>query len=1007
MNLLADTDGAGNVVVAYTYNDANDLYGPDTVTDGNGHVWRFVHDQWGNVHKMTDPRSTVTNYTWGYPAGSVPTVVNSVAASTSFPMGELMSVKEGTKSPTTFAYYEPSGLAQTVTYPAPGTSGSSSTVSESYTYNTYGEPLTITQPNNNATTNGITTTLTYYTNSGAAYLKGQVATITDNLGDVSGFSYDVRGNVAQAVDAQGNATSYSYNILDQPTQATLPATQMTGSGHGYTSYTYAYLGGPVLSAAQYNESNSQVASTTYSYDQEGNTLSVTGTQPSVSYTYDAAYRLTSIKDGNNHVTSYSYNTAGYLKQVVYPGVPGSSPYAAGTADTTTYTSYDNDGNPLTRVDGKNITTTYTYNDPESLLTGISYNDGHTSRVGISYDSYGRAYQVADGGGTTTYSFDDNDGVTNKAVSFSGGPNASLSYSYYPDGSLASVSIPTVGAFQYTYDGAQRLTGMTNLQGQATHYKYLKNDWLSGQTDYFGSASATSGLIIGYTYDALGQPTVIANDKFINNAGTYSPTYNNITYNGLGQVTGFTNANTGATNTYSYDSFNRLHTEAASGGISGTNYSNSYVSDNANNLTTVRNTSGITFNADSQRTNTPFAFDGNGNMVVPGGGQPVTYDAENRMTNFNNAQETNGYFSDGLRAWNNTSSGKVFFLYDDGVPVVELNSSGSVTATNTFGPSGLVSRTAGGSTNWYTFDPQGNTALIYQSVFNFSNPYVTDAYGNIVSGTSAVPYDGFGAQYGNYHDPVTGWYLMGHRFYAPGQGRFVNRDPISYAGGINLYGYTGNDPMNGIDPSGLDMEGTYLHDRQMAMLEGDGDTPQQAAHALWLQNIECEAALWNGLATSMDSLFKGALVVGGVAAWMTDGLSEEAPLGAMAMGDAAEDAGAAQSARDLSALRRTGEGESFLRYESGNPDFTKVTPDKGLLPGTFAAPFEEGLLPQDQVPGEYNLPDPEIPRIVAFPITPPAGTWVIGPRPVIGGPGNEVMFPYGAPPGSVGPGMPVP
>jgi RHS repeat-associated protein len=805
MNLLADTDGAGNVVVAYTYNDPNDLYGPDTVTDGNGHVWRFVHDQWGNVHKMTDPRSTVTNYTWGYPAGSVPTVVNSVAASTSFPMGELMSVKEGTKSPTTFAYYEPSGLAQTVTYPAPGTSGSSSTVSESYTYNTYGEPLTITQPNNNATTNGITTTLTYYTNSGAAYLKGQVATITDNLGDVSGFSYDVRGNVAQAVDAQGNATSYSYNILDQPTQATLPATQMTGSGHGYTSYTYAYLGGPVLSAAQYNESNSQVASTTYSYDQEGNTLSVTGTQPSVSYTYDAAYRLTSIKDGNNHVTSYSYNTAGYLKQVVYPGVPGSSPYAAGTADTTTYTSYDNDGNPLTRVDGKNITTTYTYNDPESLLTGISYNDGHTSRVGISYDSYGRAYQVADGGGTTTYSFDDNDGVTNKAVSFSGGPNASLSYSYYPDGSLASVSIPTVGAFQYTYDGAQRLTGMTNLQGQATHYKYLKNDWLSGQTDYFGSASATSGLIIGYTYDALGQPTVIANDKFINNAGTYSPTYNNITYNGLGQVTGFTNANTGATNTYSYDSFNRLHTEAASGGISGTNYSNSYVSDNANNLTTVRNTSGITFNADSQRTNTPFAFDGNGNMVVPGGGQPVTYDAENRMTNFNNAQETNGYFSDGLRAWNNTSSGKVFFLYDDGVPVVELNSSGSVTATNTFGPSGLVSRTAGGSTNWYTFDPQGNTALIYQSVFNFSNPYVTDAYGNLVSGTSAVPFDGFGAQYGNYHDPITGWYLMGHRFYAPGQGRFVNRDPIGYDGGINLYGYADNDPMNLIDPSGFDVQ----------------------------------------------------------------------------------------------------------------------------------------------------------------------------------------------------------
>jgi RHS repeat-associated protein len=215
---------------------------------------------------------------------------------------------------------------------------------------------------------------------------------------------------------------------------------------------------------------------------------------------------------------------------------------------------------------------------------------------------------------------------------------------------------------------------------------------------------------------------------------------------------------------------------------------------------------------------------------------------------------------------------------------------------------LVSRTAGGSTNWYTFDPQGNTALIYQSVFNFSNPYVTDAYGNLVSGTSAVPYDGFGAQYGNYHDPITGWYLMGHRFYAPGQGRFINRDPIGYGGGINLYAYTGNDPMNGADPSGFSMTGAYQNDRQMANLEYDGMTPDQAARAIWWHNIECEAAFWNGLAADVDPWFKGAMVVGAGAAAVTDGLSEEAPLGALALGDAAEDEGAAQAARDMAGLQ---------------------------------------------------------------------------------------------------------
>ena len=32
--------------------------------------------------------------------------------------------------------------------------------------------------------------------------------------------------------------------------------------------------------------------------------------------------------------------------------------------------------------------------------------------------------------------------------------------------------------------------------------------------------------------------------------------------------------------------------------------------------------------------------------------------------------------------------------------------------------------------------------------------------------------------------------------------FVNRDPIVYAGGVNLCSYVGNNPMKGVDPSGL-------------------------------------------------------------------------------------------------------------------------------------------------------------------------------------------------------------
>ena len=54
---------------------------------------------------------------------------------------------------------------------------------------------------------------------------------------------------------------------------------------------------------------------------------------------------------------------------------------------------------------------------------------------------------------------------------------------------------------------------------------------------------------------------------------------------------------------------------------------------------------------------------------------------------------------------------------------------------------------------------------------------------------------------------TGLMLMGHRFYDPsgpggGTGRFLNRDPIGFRGGLNLFEYAGSNPVMSTDPSGL-------------------------------------------------------------------------------------------------------------------------------------------------------------------------------------------------------------
>jgi RHS repeat-associated protein len=56
------------------------------------------------------------------------------------------------------------------------------------------------------------------------------------------------------------------------------------------------------------------------------------------------------------------------------------------------------------------------------------------------------------------------------------------------------------------------------------------------------------------------------------------------------------------------------------------------------------------------------------------------------------------------------------------------------------------------------------------------------------------------------DAETGLYHLGARLLDTDQGRFISRDPLEYgAGDANLYGYTGENPTNATDPSGLDWQ----------------------------------------------------------------------------------------------------------------------------------------------------------------------------------------------------------
>src|ERR1051325_3533525 len=206
------------------------------------------------------------------------------------------------------------------------------------------------------------TTLNYTTDGGYSQAAkiAQPLTITDNLGHATHVRYDSQGRTLSTTDALGNETDLSYNLIGQRDTTTYPATGQTGSGHSHTTSAYLYVGGPLTTITAFDESNAQVRQVTRTYGLEGELLSVGGSTEPVMNTYDALYRIKTLKDGNNNTTTYAYNNIGLASSITMPG-----------SEVTQFTSYDNAGNLLQRIDGNNVTTNYVYNDAESLLTDIN------------------------------------------------------------------------------------------------------------------------------------------------------------------------------------------------------------------------------------------------------------------------------------------------------------------------------------------------------------------------------------------------------------------------------------------------------------------------------------------------------------------------------------------------------------------------------------------------------------------------------------------------------------
>ena len=802
----------GDIVIKRIFSDSDTPFRPSSVQVGDGTnppTWTFDWDQYSQLLSTTTPKDVTTTYTRSF---------------TNFALGEVTEVEVGDLTSTQFTYYQPSGQVHEVKTPIPGEVGTNNRQTTTYEYDSMGNVTSVTSPGNNA---GATRTATL--DYGSTPMLGLPISATDPLDNETTFTYTERGMQETVTDPLGNMTETTYTITDQVDTVVLPATGSSGTGHAQLQNTYLFPGGPLTQANALDESGSTVRTVDYTYGKEGELLTKTGSTEPVTLTYNSAYMTKTVADGNSNATTYTYNTKGQLTKISYPGATGAN------FDQIQFSNYDLLGRALTRVDGRGQETTYTYGDLDLNLTEIEYASDSSQNVTIEYDDYDRVTELVDGSGSATAEYDDL-GLTSEATrTYTGISAKTATYTYYPDGSRETMVNPA-GTWEYLYDLNGRCTEMESPAG-TSEISYFDNGWIAGRTLPNGSYST-------YTYNALGLLTELVNKKSDNSSQS---SFGSTSFDGAFNLTAMTasiaspSSFSGST-TWSYDTKDRLINETSTR-LDDWDHDNAY--DGASNPTTFKNNT-RTYNANNQLTVANMAYDGNGNPTTYNRAS-MTYDVENRITSVGmNSTLTNGYRADGLRAWKQpTTGGKTYFLYDGGNPIVEMNSSGTVTNVNVYAPDGLVARKEGSTWSYYAFDMQGNVINKLSSSEAVTSGRLLDAWGQGVETVLPITIDPFGynAKWGYYYDRETQLYLCQHRMYDASAGRWLNRDPIGYAGGVNLYGYCGAGPVGSADPSGYAMDSV-----RVGVLRGGKDMAETVAIALGVG----AAATGGYLAVDMDA-----------------------------------------------------------------------------------------------------------------------------------------------------------
>ncbi len=730
--------------------------------------WLLTEVTGGKTHLVVDPTGLTNRWVLDYFLD-----LNGNQMSAHYTGDHLTSVVNSTTGDTTSFVYNSQGLITSSTDPV----GRQTT----YAYDSAGQHLL-------STTNaGGTTTYTYVTGQGNAeeYALASVA-YPDGTHDY--FTYDTNGRLtSRYMDANAATVTYAYD-----TNGVITATDAAGN----SSKTYPDVTGHFVKAIDPLGSVVQA-----SYDSEGKLIStLEPTGAFASFSYDALGNVTAIRDKLGHELDMNYASRARLSSLT-DALGNAEQFAYDSRANRTATTfpdnsaqnatYDAHGNLVDWTNRRNSSMTFTY-DSHNLLTQVNHSNG--AQETFTYDTHRNLLTATSAAGTNQNTYDTADRLTK--VTYPDGH--SLQFTYDAGGRRATMTDPSSFTVQYAYDAVGRLSSLTSGGTTQVTYAYDAVGRLTQKT--LGNGTYTK-----YTYDAAERVTGLVNYA-ANGSVLSSFTY---IYDALGRKTSVTTLQ-GTTN-FQYDDDDQLVS------LSGTTSTASYSYDAAGNRVTAGSGLGTTYavnnlNEYTSAGSASYIYDADGNMTGKTdstGTSTYAYDDENRLTGVTGPAGTWTYTYDAFgnriaQVFNGTRTDYLIDPAGIGEVVAEFAGSGSLIGHYVYGSELIGGVPGSGGATYYAFDATGNTAQVTNASGAVVDSYSFLPFGEKTVNSQAVvnPFT-FGGQFG-VMDEGTGLYFMRHRWYDPTTGRFTQPDPLSYgAGDANLYRYAGNNPLNSVDPAGLD------------------------------------------------------------------------------------------------------------------------------------------------------------------------------------------------------------